>query len=250
MKFTQLYLFLLILVLVSPTTEVLGKAAWLNDFSKAQAQAQTEGKFVLVNFTGSDWCGWCIRLRKEVFLRPEFENYAASNLVLLEIDFPKRKPLPPLVQQSNQKLAEQFQVQGYPTLIVLDSQGRKLGRISYGTGGPKQFIAEVERLVRPPTERPPAKAPPRKAEELRRPARLPVTVASSTTELKLQSIQGSKQQRRAVINDRAFSAGQIMSIKLPAGVVKVHCLEIRERSVIVTVNGQRSKQELRLAAGT
>ena len=141
MKFAKSYLVLTVLMLVSPAHEVLGAATWFNDFTKAQAQARAEGKFVLVNFTGSDWCGWCIKLRKDVFLKPEFETYAKSNLVLLEIDFPKRKLLPPPVQQHTQKLAEQFQVQGYPTLIVLDGQGKKLGRISYGTGGPKPFIS-------------------------------------------------------------------------------------------------------------
>jgi thioredoxin-related protein len=249
MKFAKSYLVLTFLIFVSPLQEVLGAATWLNDFSKAQAQAKTEGKFVLVNFTGSDWCGWCIKLRKDVFLRPEFETYASSNLVLLEIDFPKRKPLPPVVQQQNQKLAEQFQVQAYPTLIVLDAQGTKLGRISYGTGGPKAFISEVEKLIRPLPEMIPTKAPARKADDLRRPGNS-VMAETNPAELKLRSITGPKQRRRAVINDRAFAAGETVLMKLPAGAVKVRCVEIRERSVIVTVNGGPAKRELRLAAGT
>jgi len=250
MRFTKSYLVLTFLVAVSPLHEVFGAAAWLNDYSKAQAQAKAEGKFVLVNFTGSDWCGWCIKLRKDVFLRPEFEGYAKSNLVLLEIDFPKRKPLPAAVQQHNQKLAEQFQVRAYPTLIVLDAQGTKLGRISYGTGGPKLFIAEVEKLIRPQPETIPTKAPARKADESPRPGKVPATAETNRAELKLRSITGSKQRRRAVINDRAFLAGETMLVRLPAGAVKVRCVEIRERSVIVTVNGGPARQELKLAAGT
>lgn len=250
MKFTKSYLVLTVLMFVSPSHEVWGAATWLNDFSKAQAQARAEGKFVLVNFTGSDWCGWCIKLRKDVFLRPEFEGYAKSNLVLLEIDFPKRKPLPPSVQQHNQKLAEQFQVQGYPTLIVLDGQGKKLGRISYGAGGPKPFISEVEKLIRPQPEMIPTKAPARKADESPRPGKVPVTAETNRAELRLRSITGPKQRRRAVINDRTISAGETMLMKLPAGAVKVRCVEIRERSVIVTVNGGPARRELRLAAGT
>jgi thioredoxin-related protein len=250
MKFAKSYLVLTILINVLPLREVRGAATWLNDYSKAQAQAKTEGKFVLINFTGSDWCGWCIKLRKDVFLRPEFEAYAKSNLVLLEIDFPKRKPLPPALQQQNQKLAEQFQVQAYPTLIVLDAQGIKLGRISYGSGGPKPFISEVERLIHPQPEMIPTKAPARKADDLRRPGKDSVTAETKGTELKLRNITGPRQRRRAVINDHAFSAGETMLIKLPGGAVKVRCVEIRERSVIVTVNGGPARRELKLAAGT
>jgi thioredoxin-related protein len=249
MKFTKLYLVLTVLLLVLAPNDALSAATWLNDFSKAQAQAKAEGKFVLVNFTGSDWCGWCIKLRKDVFLRPEFESYAKSNLVLVEVDFPKRKPLPPAVQQQNQKLAEQFQVQGYPTLILLDGQGTRLGRISYNTGGPKPFISEVEKLIRPQPEMLPTRAPARKADELRRPGKVSATAETNRAELELRSITGPKQRRRAVINNRAFSAGETMVMKLPTGAVKVHCVEIRERSVIVTVNGGREKRELRLAGG-
>jgi thioredoxin-related protein len=250
MKSAKSYLVLTCLIFVSPLQEVLGAATWLNDFTKAQAQAKAEGKFVLVNFTGSDWCGWCIKLRKDVFLKAEFEAYAKSNLVLLEIDFPKRRPLPPPVQHHNQKLAEQFQVQAYPTLIVLDAQGTKLGRVSYGTGGPKPFISEVEKLIRPQPELIPTKAPARKADDLRHASKDSEVAEINRSELKLQSITGPKQRRRAVINDRAFSAGETMLMKLPAGAVKVRCVEIRERSVIVIVNGGPARRELRLTSGT
>src|SRR5882672_6835374 len=64
---------------------------WLTDAKKAQEQAKAEKKLVLLDFTGSDWCGWCIRLNKEVFSKPEFQDYAAKNLVLVEVDFPRSK---------------------------------------------------------------------------------------------------------------------------------------------------------------
>jgi thioredoxin-related protein len=250
MMFAKSHLVLTAFILVSSSLETLGAATWFDDLSRAQAQARAQGKFVLVNFTGSDWCGWCIKLRKEVFLKPEFESYAASNLVLLEIDFPRRKALPPSVQQNNHKLAERFQVQGYPTLIVLDSQGRKLGRVSYGTGGPKQFISEVEQLIHPRAEVGPTNVPARKAGEPQRPGKASAAAETNRADLKLQRIMGSKQRRRAVINDRAFSVGETVVMRLPAGNVKVQCVEIRERSVIVTIDRQRSRHELRLSAGT
>jgi len=249
MKFAKLYLVLMVLAVVSISSDVLVAATWLNDFSKAQTQAKVEGKYVLVNFSGSDWCGWCIKLRKEVFLKPEFENYAKSNLVLLEIDFPKRKPLPPVVLQQNQKLAEQFQVQGYPTLIVLNPQGAKLGRVSYGAGGPKPFISEVEKLIRPPVLPMPSRTPARKVDAPRRASNVSAVSETNRAELKLRSIVGPKQRRQAVINDHAFSAGETMILRLASGTVKVHCVEVRERSVIVTINGGRDKRELKLAGG-
>ncbi len=129
-----------------------GAAAWSTDLAKAQARAKAEGKTVLLNFTGSDWCGWCIKLRRDVFLKPDFEAYARTNLVLVEVDFPKRKPLAPETRKANQRLAQQFQVQSYPTLILLDSKGAKLGAVSYANGGTKTFVAEVEKILRPPQE--------------------------------------------------------------------------------------------------
>jgi hypothetical protein len=186
-----------------------------------------------------------------VFLRPEFEGYAKSNLVLVEIDFPKRKTLPPMIQQQNQKLAEQFQVRAYPTVIVLDAHGTKLGRVNYGAGGPRPFISEIEKLVHPKPDVVPSKPLPiKKGNDSRRMEKASTTIESNRTDLKLQSITGPKKRRQAVINDHAFSAGETMTVKLPAGAVRVHCVEILERSVIVTVNGRREKRELKLAGGT
>jgi protein disulfide-isomerase len=242
--------FLLLMVTVSLANRVSGAVLWLNDLSKAQAQAKAEGKFVLLSFSGSDWCGWCIKLRKDVFLRPEFEDYAKTNLVLVQIDFPKHKPLPPAVQQHNRKLADQFQVQGYPTLIVLDAQGTKRGRISYGAGGPKPFISEIEKLIRPPPATPQKALPVKKMEAPRRTGQVSGAPETNRVELKLRSIHGPRQKRQAVINNHRFSEGETMIVRLPSCSVKVHCVEILERSVIVTVNGRREKRELRLAGGT
>lgn len=140
-------------------------AAWTSDLPAAQARAKAEGKAVLLNFTGSDWCGWCIKLRRDVFQKPEFESYARTNLVLVEVDFPKRKELPSEMQKANRKLAQQFQVQGYPTLILVDASGAKLGTVNYGNGGTRTFIAEVEKVLRPPKPVEPAvvKQPVKKA---------------------------------------------------------------------------------------
>ena len=93
-------LILAILVSLAALQRGFGAAAWSTDLARAQARAKAEGKAVLLNFTGSDWCGWCIKLRRDVFLKPDFEAYARTNLVLVEVDFPKRKPLAPEITYS------------------------------------------------------------------------------------------------------------------------------------------------------
>lgn len=120
--------------------------AWLTEMKQAQAQAKSGNKMLLVNFTGSDWCGWCIKLDREVFSRPEFKDYANKNLVLLEVDFPQRKTLAPTQKAQNEQLAQQFGIEGFPTIVVLDGEGKKIGEIGYTPGGPRAFIAELEKL--------------------------------------------------------------------------------------------------------
>ena len=119
---------------------------WLTDLAKAQALAKAENKMVLLDFTGSDWCPWCIRLKNEVFSQPEFIAYANKNLVLVEVDFPRHKPQSSGQKQANEKLAAQHHIEGYPTIIVLDSNGRKIGESGYKPGGPRPYVAMLEAM--------------------------------------------------------------------------------------------------------
>jgi protein disulfide-isomerase len=122
------------------------ESGWETDLKKAQEQAKSSNKLVFLNFTGSDWCGWCIRLDKDVFSKPEFKNYANKNLVLVEVDFPRSKSQSADLRKQNQRLAEEYQVQGFPTIVVLNGAGRKVWRTDgYFPGGPEAFIAELEK---------------------------------------------------------------------------------------------------------
>ena len=122
------------------------KPGWLTDIKQAREQAKTARKLILVDFTGSDWCGWCIKLDREVFSKPEFKEYADKNLVLLEVDFPKRKELTAVQKAHNIELAEEYGVQGFPTIIVLNGDGKKVGELGYMPGGPSAFLAELDKL--------------------------------------------------------------------------------------------------------
>jgi thioredoxin-related protein len=119
---------------------------WLTDLPKAQAQAKKENKLVMMDFTGSDWCGWCIKLHNEVFSKPEFAEYAKKNLVLVQVDFPRKKEQTTELKAANEALQEKYKIQGYPTIIVLNGEGKKAGELGYQPGGPKAFIAELDKL--------------------------------------------------------------------------------------------------------
>lgn len=122
------------------------KPGWLTDIKQAKERAKSDKKLILVDFTGSDWCGWCIKLDREVFSKPEFKDYADKNLVLLEVDFPKRKELSATQKAHNLELAEEYGIQGFPTVIVLNGEGRKVGELGYMPGGPSAFLAELDKL--------------------------------------------------------------------------------------------------------
>jgi thioredoxin-related protein len=123
-------------------------ATWLTNYDQALKQAAAENKPLVIDFTGSDWCGWCIRLDQEVFSQPEFTSYAKENVVLLKLDFPRKKTLPPQETEQNEKLAKQYGIQGFPTIIVLDPKGKQLGKLGYQKGGATNWIASLEKVTK------------------------------------------------------------------------------------------------------
>src|SRR5258708_5558782 len=119
---------------------------WLTDVPKAVEKAKSENKLVMLDFTGSDWCGWCIKLHKEVFSQSEFADYAKKNLVLVEVDFPRRKEQSAELKKANQALQEKYKIEGYPTLILLNKDGKQAGQMGYMAGGPKPFLGQLDQI--------------------------------------------------------------------------------------------------------
>lgn len=123
---------------------------WVTDWDEAARESKRTGKPIMMNFTGSDWCGWCMKLKAEVFDTPEFKQWADKTVVLLELDFPKGKKLPEELQEQNQRLQQKFQVSGYPSIIWADHEGNQVGtRYGYGKGGPEAWIKAAESNMRP-----------------------------------------------------------------------------------------------------
>jgi thioredoxin-related protein len=133
-------------VTTKETPSLSAKPGWLTSYEEAQKEAQAKHRLLVMDFTGSDWCGWCIMLDKEVFSKPEFKEYANKNLVLLELDFPRMKKMPPETVAQNERLAMKYGIQGFPTVVVFDSDGKPLGALGYEQGGPQVFIARLEKL--------------------------------------------------------------------------------------------------------
>ncbi|MDY0152713.1 MAG: thioredoxin family protein [Candidatus Cloacimonas sp.] len=120
---------------------------WLTDYDSALANAKELNRPILVNFTGSDWCSWCMKLADEVFTQKSFNDYAAKNLILLKIDFPSKIAQTAELKAANDKLAKKFSVMGYPTIVILDPSGTEINRTGYQPGGAEAYVKHLQELI-------------------------------------------------------------------------------------------------------
>jgi protein disulfide-isomerase len=143
----------LFLVLGSLTIQAQ-ELTWQTDMNKALEISKKSKKPLFLFFTGSDWCGWCIRLQKEVFKTPEFAKWAKDNVVLVELDFPRSTPQQPEIKKQNAELQQTFQVQGYPTVWFVSGSKKdgkinleKIGSTGYLAGGPSAWLAAADKIL-------------------------------------------------------------------------------------------------------
>ncbi len=124
-----------------------GQMKWYKSYSEAAQVAQKDKKPLLLFFTGSDWCGWCKKMDQEVFASPEFAKMVGNDFIFVEIDFPMNKPLPAQQQQENNSLKQKYGVSGYPTIIILDSNGNFIAETGYRPGGGKAYAEYLKQLL-------------------------------------------------------------------------------------------------------
>jgi protein disulfide-isomerase len=122
-------------------------AKWSQDYDKALVQAKNTGKTVLVDFSGSDWCSWCMRLEKEVFSQKAFKKYAKDNLILVLVDFPRKKHLPAGMQERNERLAQQYGIEGFPTVVLINAKGETIAQTGYQPGGAANYVNHLKELI-------------------------------------------------------------------------------------------------------
>ena len=120
---------------------------WLESYVQAVSLAKAEQRPILIDFTGSDWCGWCIRLDEEVFSKSQFRDWAKENVVLLKLDFPQTQPQSMELVEQNQGLAQKYGIQGFPTILFINESGQVLGNSGYLQGGPGAWIEDAKQKI-------------------------------------------------------------------------------------------------------
>jgi protein disulfide-isomerase len=150
MKNITLILFTLLFFVIACSdnkTQTSDDLNWTTNLEKAIEKAKAENKAVLVNFTGSDWCKWCFKLRDEVFSQDDFKKYANENLILVRLDFPRSIQQSKDTKAYNQSLAQKFGVQGFPTIIIINSQGKPVAKTGYQRGGAANYVTHIQSFL-------------------------------------------------------------------------------------------------------
>lgn len=133
---------------VSSSLALAGSKGWETNWEAAKAKSKAENKPILINLTGSDWCGWCIKIEKEIFSTKEFQEFAAANVVLMEADFPRKKELSAELKKQNAVLKKEYLEEGYPTVFLLDAEGKKLSEdLGVLKGGTEAYIKTITALI-------------------------------------------------------------------------------------------------------
>ncbi len=256
----RLLLCLGLVMVMAPRVSAL---EWLTDVDAALARARTEHKAVLLDFTGSDWCGWCKKLKAEVFDNFEFAPYANANLIMVEVDFPRHKSISAAQLAANENLASKYGVEGYPTIILLNSAGQQIGKSGYQAGGPKPYIDHLKSFPGMPDNAAAPAAPAAVAAAAAKPAApgaaanapagapaqaktadgIPLVVAEYG-DLKLKGISGSPTRRVVLINNETLMQGETAMVKAHNNTVEVTVKEIKDTSVLIVADGKTVELKL------
>ena len=149
MKKITLVLFTLLFIVIAcgNKTQTSDELNWTANLEKAIKTAKAENKAVLVNFTGSDWCKWCFKLSDEVFSQDDFKEYADENLILVKLDFPRSISQSSETKAYNQSLAQKYGVQGFPTILIFNSQGKPVTKTGYQAGGAANYVNHIQSFL-------------------------------------------------------------------------------------------------------
>ncbi len=147
-------LFLTLFLVLGSLTIQAQELTWQTDMNKALEISKKSKKPIMLFFTGSDWCGWCVRLQKEVLTTPEFAKWAKDNVVLVELDFPRKTPQAAETQKQNMELQQALGVRGYPTVWFVNATKKdgkinleQIGSTGYVAGGPSAWLTGANQIL-------------------------------------------------------------------------------------------------------
>tara|TARA_Y100001934_G_C12163093_1_gene682917 strand:- start:73 stop:558 length:486 start_codon:yes stop_codon:yes gene_type:complete len=123
---------------------------WLINYEEAIELSRTEEKPVFMLFTGSDWCGWCMKLESEVFASDAFRDAMADTFVFLKLDFPRKIQQTPEIKKQNKRLMREYPVRGFPTVILLNSKNQQIGSTGYKRGGGAAYVEHIQKMMSEP----------------------------------------------------------------------------------------------------
>jgi len=197
-----------------------GGDGWITSMDDAMATAKADGKSIIIDFTGSDWCGWCIKLDKEVFSQSLFQEYANDHFVLVELDFPRKIELAEAQVKHNEKWRDKFVIQGFPTIILADDNGDEFARTGYRPDGPAPYVDHLGGLLKGKEVRDVALAAAAKVEGIARAKMLDwamsiegITVPDSDVlmqeivDLDSEDLAGLRTQYQLKLNDKMIDDG-------------------------------------------
>jgi len=140
---------IVVLTAKSPeTTDIETPDLFITNYAEALKTAKEANKPILIDFTGSDWCSWCIKLDDEVFSQPEFIEFATKNLILFKADFPSQNVEQPIeVKEQNAPLLKKYGIEGFPTIILIDGDENIIAQTGYQFGGAMKYVEHLKELL-------------------------------------------------------------------------------------------------------
>ena len=215
---------------------------WTDDFDAAKAQAAKEKKLMLVDFSGSDWCGWCMRLDEEVFSKKAFIDEAAKDFVLVLIDSPRDKSkLSEKAKEQNPKLVKEYGIRGYPTVLILDAGGKRLRKTGYRKGGPKAYLEELAKLKKSIE----AGEDPEKEEREKRAAREAIVKKYWTDDFAAAKARAAKEKKLMLVDFSGSDwCGWCMRLDEEVFSKKAFIDEAAKDFVLVLIDSPRDKSKL------
>jgi thioredoxin-related protein len=218
-----------------PKTEVASeRVSWLTDLDEGIKVAKAEKKAILVDFTGSDWCGWCIRLKKEVFDQKEFAA-ATKDFVLVELDYPQKKQQSAEVKAKNKVWAEKFSIEGFPTIMLLDSNGEPFAQTGYEAGGPVKYLAHLADLMKSNTAEGKAKLAQGKKDEILVRGYGEALEALITPHLEKKDLAAAEAAIAKFIKDKAVTGAAKVTLSVNARVGSVQACKPGDHAAVLKV---------------